>query len=131
MPPQGATEVGTYKVIILLNEVTATAESLSAMIAGAKKVTLLFTRSAHAAGSSLFTVTTSLDGTTFGPFNKLISNVANTNVQDLTRVASVSLAANGSERVSLDLQHDAFHSMRVAVTETTDGTHTCQALIEF
>ncbi len=127
---QGATEKDTYSVKTLLDAVTATTTSEEIVIAGAKKVSFMFTRAAHAAGTSTFTVEVSLDGTTYVAYNKLISNVTNTNAQTLTRVASVVLAANGSTYASLDLDHDAIYSMKVTATEATDGTHTAKAIIE-
>jgi len=79
----------------------------------------------------LFDVDVSIDGETYVDYAKLITNVANTNVQDLTRVASVSLAANGTSMASMDLQHDSFYTMKAKATETTDGTHTIKALIQY
>jgi hypothetical protein len=128
---QGSTEKGTYKVVTLLDAVAATTTSDALVIAGAKKATLYFTRASHGSGSSAFSVTVSGDGATFVPFNKLITNVTNTNAQDQTRVGSVSLAANGTEMASLDLSVDAVYAMKVTATETTDGVHTCKVLLEF
>jgi len=127
---QGATEKDTYSVKTLLDAVTATTTSEEIVIAGARKVSFMFTRANHAAGSTAFSVEVSLDGTTYVAYNKLISDVTNTNAQTLTRVASVSLAANGSAYASLDLTSDAIYSIRVTATETTDGTHTAKVIIE-
>lgn len=96
---------------------------------GAKKITWQFTRANHAAGSTAFSVEVSLDGTNFIAYNRLVTNVTNTNAQTLTRVASVSLAANGSAIASMDLDSDSYLEMRVTATETTDGTHTAKCLI--
>lgn len=126
----GAITPDTYNVLTPLNAVIATTTSEEIVIAGAKKVSLMFTRANHAAGSSTFTVEVSLDGTTYVAYNKLISNVTNTNAQTKTRVASVALASNTSSLVSMDLENDAFYSMKITVTEVTDGTHTAQCLIE-
>lgn len=98
---------------------------------GAKRVTLLFTRTDHTAGSSVFSVEVSLDGITFITFNKLIDNVANTNAQTLTRVASSSLASATSKYYSMDLQHDYFKFMRVSGTVVTDGKVTAKSYIEY
>lgn len=126
----GAITPDTYNVLTPLNAVTATTTSEEIIIAGAKKVSLMLTRANHTAGSSTFTVEVSLDGTTYVAYNKLISNATNTNAQTLTRVASVALASNTSSTVSMDLENDAFYSMKITVTEVTDGTHTAQCLIE-
>lgn len=129
--PSGAIEKGTYKVLTLINAATASASSPEIVIAGAKKITLFFTRANHAAGSSAFDVDVSYDGTTYVDYNKLISNVTNTNAQTLTRVGSVTLSSNTTSMVSMDLQHDTFYSMVVNVVETTDGTHSAFAVIEY
>lgn len=128
---QGATEKGTYKVLTLLDALTATGSSEPVVIAGAKKVTLILTRANHAAGTSTFDVDVSLDGTTYVDFNQLITNAINGIGEGLVRVASVALAANGTSIVSLDLENHAFFSMKLNVVEVTDGTHSAKALIEF
>ena len=117
-----------YKV---LDAVTATTTSEAINIENAEKATLEFTRSAHSAGSSTFAVTVSLDGVTYIAYNKLITNVANTNAQTQIRVASVALASNTSSFVSMDLTQDSFRYMKVTVTEATDGTHTCKASVVY
>jgi len=90
----------------------------------------LLTRAAHVSGNHVFTVTGSIDGTTYVICNKLIKNIANAISEGLTRVASVTLSANGSELVSLDLENDSFHYIKVTATKTTDGTATAIILIE-
>lgn len=118
------------EVIVAINGATATTTSVPIDILGAKKISLVFTRADHSAGSTAFTVDVSFDGTTWIAFNKLISNVTNTNAQTLTRVASVSLASNTSSVVDMDIATGAYSKMRVTATETTDGTHTAKVLIE-
>lgn len=115
----------------LLDAVTATTTSEVFSLEGAKRVTLQLTRANHSAGSSAFAVSVSIDGINFVTFNKLISNATNTHAQTLTRVASVSLASNTSLVVSMDLQHDYYKYAQVTVTETTDGTHSATAYIEY
>lgn len=119
----------TPKVIKVLDAVTATTTSEAIDIENASKVTLEFTRANHSSGSSAFAVTVSVDGINYVTFNKLIDNVTNTNAQNKTRVASASLASDTSKHYSLDLENDSFRYMKVTVTETTDGTHTCKASI--
>lgn len=118
-------------VVKKIFEDTASGASEEIMIAGAKKVTLFLKRSNHAAGSSAFDVDVSCDGTNYVDYNKLISNVTNTNAQTETRVGSVTLSSNTTSIVSLDLEKDAFLSMKLNVTETTDGTHEAWAVIEY
>ena len=120
----------TPELIKLLDAVTATTTSERVNIENAEKVSLVFTRANHSAGSSAFAVEVSIDGDNWVTFNKLISNATNTNVQNKTRVASVTLSSNTSTTVAMDLENDIYRWMRVTVTETTDGTHTAKALIQ-
>lgn len=121
-----------------INAATATATSKQFDIEQAKKVTFQFTRANHSAGSSAFTVEVSMDdmetadaSSTWVVFNQLISNVTNTNEQDLTRVGTVTLSSNTTEIVAADLAHFNFVKMRVKVAETTDGTHTAKVAVEY
>jgi hypothetical protein len=118
------------EVKTVLDAVTATTTSDAISIEGAKKVSFLFTRANHSSGSSAFSVTASIDGVTYVTYNKLIENATNTNVQNVTRVASKTLSANGSALMSMDLVHDAYRYIKVTATETTDGTHSAKVLIE-
>lgn len=119
------------QLLIPINAVTATTTSAPIDIKGAKRITLALTRADHSSGSSALSVEVTLDGTNWVTFNKLISNVTNTNAQTLTRVASVSIGANGTVLATMDLDQDVFSQMRVTATETTDGTHTVKAFIEY
>lgn len=119
------------QLITPINAVTATTVSAPIDIKGAKRITLALTRADHSAGSSAMSVEVTIDGTNWITFNKLISNVTNTNAQTLTRVASVSIAANGTVMATMDLDQDVFSQMRITATETTDGTHTVKAFIEY
>jgi len=119
------------KIITALDGVTETTTSSAIPIKYAKKVTFLFTRADHTSGSSTFTLTGSVDGTTYVDLNKIITNVTNTNSQNKVRASSVALAADGSEIASLDLQHDALTHIKVKVTEATDGTHTAKVYVEY
>lgn len=127
----GSITSDNYRVFTPINAVTATTTSEELVIAGAKKVSFMFTRANHSAGTSTFTVEVSLDGTTYVAYNKLISNVTNTNGQTLTRVASVALAADGSTYASMDLEHDSIYAIKITATEATDGTHTAKVMLEY
>jgi len=118
------------ELVKVLDGVTATTVSEPVNIENAEKVTLFFTRANHSAGSSAFAVEVSIDGVNWVTFSKLISNVTNTNAQNKTRVASVSLAADGTTAVDMDLENSIYRHMRITATETTDGTHTAKALIQ-
>lgn len=115
----------------VIDGATETTTSAAINIKGAKKVTIMGTRAAHSSGSTAFSATVSVDGTTFVAYSKLITNVANTNGQTQVRGASFSLAANGSDFACLDLSAEAFAYMKVVATETTDGTHTAKVYIEY
>lgn len=127
----GTFQMGLYAVKTLLDAVTATTTSDAINVAGAKRITFAFTRADHVSGSTAFTVLGSLDGVTFVALNLIVKSVTNTNAQTLTRVASVSLAANGSELCALDIANLGLLEIKVVATETTDGTHTAKALIEY
>lgn len=121
----GAVAGGVFHTYTPLNAVTATTTSDPINIGGAKRVSFIFTRANHSAGSSAFSVEVSFDGTTWVAYNKLIANVANSNAQQLTRQAAPTLSSNTSEIFTMD-PDDAFPLVRVKVTETTDGTHTAK-----
>lgn len=106
------------------------------VVAGAEEVTMYFSRGDASgngnSGSSSFSVEVSPDGSTWNDYNKLISNVTNTNSQTKTRVASVSIAAGTSTTIgALDLSDDAIYAIRCIAVETTDGEHTCKASAKF
>ncbi len=121
----------TRKIVTALDAVTATTTSPAIDIGYAKKVTLLFTRANHSAGSSTFTVDGSIDGTTYVALNTLIDNVTNTNAQTLTRVASSVLSSNTSKIYALDLENFGYQFIKVTCTEGTDGTHSASVLVEY
>lgn len=110
---------------------TASTTSDPISLEGASKVTLQFTRADHSAGSSAFAVTVSNDGINYVTYNKLIDNVTNTNAQTPTRVAGATLSSNTSKVYSMDLENDCYKWMKVAVVETTDGTHSADVAIQY
>lgn len=105
----------------LLNAVTATTTSKVVNVEGCTRIGLQFKRADHSAGSSAFSAEGTINGKDWTTLNLIISNATNTNAQTLTRVASVSLAANGTALAFLDAV--CLKAIRVTVTETTDGTH--------
>jgi len=127
----GAVALGTWNIHTLLNAVTATTTSFILDIAGASRISLLLTRADHSSGTSAFKVQVSVDGVTFVDFNKLITNKNTTNAQTEIRVTTVTLVADGSSVVSMDLDKSVYKAMRVVCTETTDGTHTAKALVSY
>ena len=122
-----------YKEVVALDAVTADTLSEEIGVRGAEKITLLLTRANHGSGASTFYVKGKLPGsTTYVDLNLLIDNVVNSNVQTIARVATKAISgANGSVLVALDLDHFGFESIKVGVTETTDGTHSAIVFVEF
>jgi len=67
-------------------------------ITGAKSVMIVFTEGGTVNNRSAdLTLQVSADGSTFVDYNMLIDNVTNTNSQDLTRIASKTRAAAGTD----------------------------------
>lgn len=123
-------ESGTVDIRTLMQSESTTKTSPAIDIRGAKKIELYLLRANHTSGSTVFTVEVSVDGTNFIAYNKLIDNVTNTNAQNKTRVASKTLSSNTAAILALDLENDAFYSMRVVGTVATDGDATVVAAIE-
>jgi N-acetyl-beta-hexosaminidase len=109
---------------------TATNTSDPISLEGVLKMTLQFTRSGHTSGSSVFSVEVTNDNINWVTYNKLIDNVANTNAQMLTRVASSTLSSNTSKVYTLNFQEDCFKSMRISATRVTDGTNDVCAAVQ-
>ena len=111
--------------VATVNEAGATAIGVE----DACKVIFQFERVNHTAGSSVFTVMGSLDGTNYVTLNVLVDNVANTNAQNYTRVGSVTLTTNSKKFYALDLEHFHFNFIKVLATRVTDGTNTAKVYI--
>jgi len=116
------------KVIQVFDEVTATTESDAYDILGAKRVTLIGKRADHSSGSSAFTAEVGV-GTDFADYKKWISNATNSNSQNLTRVQTLTLSADGVDFMTMSPE-DCFEFVKVTVTETTDGTHSAWLVID-
>ena len=104
------------------------------VIAGAKKVSVYFDRITDPlvgnAGSSLFSVQVSPNGTDWYNWNKLSQNVATST--DQWEVGSVTIsAATSTSIMGLDVSKDSIYAVRCVVVETTDGTHRCWASAEW
>lgn len=124
--------MSSNKLVTVLDAVTATTTSAAIDVQYAEKITLLLTRANNAGGTSTFSVSGSIDGTTYVTLNSLIEDVTNTNAQNYVRTASVAIAnADGNKIVAVDLENNSFKFIKVTVTETSDGTHSCKALIEY
>lgn len=104
-----------------LNAVTATTTSGGIQTGLFGNVTIQFTAASITSGNGVFTIDVSNDGTTWTAYNRLTTNVTNTNAQTDTRVASVTLSSNLSQVVKIP---DLFNFIRVTCTRTTDGAYT-------
>lgn len=105
-----------------------------AIVAGAKQVTFYFGRGGATSpntGSSVFNVEVSYDGTTWVRYNKLISNVSNTNAQTLTRAEQFTISAATSTVIASMSPEDSVYAVRCIVVEVTDGEHTCKAMATY
>ena len=119
------------QVIKVLDDVTATTTSQAVNIEGAKKVVLVYKRSDHGSGKTVFTGTVSVDNSNYITYSKWISNTTNTNEQAVTRVAEVDTgAANVCGFLTMD-PDDGFGYIKITATETNDGTHAAWLYIEY
>lgn len=119
---------------------TTQATTTSVSIAGAKKVQAYF-KYVNPTGTGFATSTFAIEvspngGTDWYDFNKLISNVSNTNAQMITRVDSVTMSATTSAMYALDLTSDTFDDARCVVTFasttiTALDNSTCELSVEY
>jgi len=113
----------TYET--LLDGVTATTTSKGVDLSERADYSLQFS-AAGGSPSGVFTVELSNDnGTTWTAYNRLISNVTNTNSQSETRVANVTLGGIGS--AFLFIAHgEGMGMLRVILTTaTTTSSYSC------
>ena len=118
-------------IIKVLDDVTATTTSQPVDIEGAKKVVLVYKRSNHSSGKTVFSGTVSMDNSNYITYSKWISNTTNTNEQAVTRVDEVDTgAADVCGFLTMD-PDDGFKYIKITATETTDGTHAAWLYIEY
>lgn len=103
----------------MLDNVAATTTSDPVCLSDRAKVSIHVIE--HTAGSGVFTVEVSNDQVNWIPYNRIVSNLTNTNAQTDTKVASVTLAAPGSQMLFFPTgDHMAY--IRIIVT-VTGGTY--------
>jgi hypothetical protein len=110
----------------LLNAVTASVANTASTVVDTSKrqlKSIQFTCSGHTSGNGAFGIEVSNDGTNWVVYNRLISNVTNTNGQFDTRVAAPTLSTNTSS-IYFFPTSDLFRYLRAFVTVTTDGVYT-------
>lgn len=122
----------THSIIHAIDGATATTSSTWIPVTHAAKVSFIFKRSNHGSGNTAFSVSVSADAVDANAitYAKLIDNLTNTNGQNLTRISSKTLAANGLALVSMSPE-DIVGYIKVTATETTDGTHDAWVIIQY
>ncbi len=117
---------------IMENDIGTTVRSIA--VPSCKKMGLYFVRSNHTGGNTVFSVQISCQppatvAPTFVTCNLLVDNVVNTNAEELTRVASKTLNANGGAYVFLD-PAVMCSFLQVTATVTTDGKSSAYLIYE-
>ena len=124
------TLVSSNKSIITVSETQTNANWTSVHVSAGfggitqGRASLQFVSSGITSGNGVFTVQVSNNGTTWTDYNRLTSNVTNTNGQTDTRVASVTLSSNTSTVVTIP---DPYAFYRVTGILTTDGIYSVTA----
>jgi len=108
----------------LLDAVTVDSTGEYEDISMRKQISFQFTAEDIVSGNGVFSIEVSNDGVNFVTYNRLTTNVANTNAQTDIGVGSVTLSSNTSA-IYMMRAGDHFRYVRAAVNVTTDGTYTC------
>jgi len=123
----------------VIDAVTDTATSSAQLVAGVRGVGIEFYSTAVEGTQDRvgnIKITVSMDGgTTFKDYNMLIDNVANTNAQNLTRVASKELTGVSSAILWMTPETlSGITHIKAVFTRTTagtNGTFTCNLVITY
>lgn len=98
-------------------------QSAAFLIGDRRRLSVQITATNITSGNGIFTFDISNDdGSTWTRYQRLITNVTNTNAQNNTRVNSVQLTASTSNFIFFD-EGDYFEQIRANVTTTTDGSY--------
>jgi hypothetical protein len=121
-------------VVTALNGVLETTTSAGVRVGQATKLAVVLTAGSISAGNGVFTFAVTADepsiaSPTWITYNRLVSNVTNTNAQTDTRVASVTLNSNTSSILFIP-DADLFTAIRVTCTVTTDGAYTAKFILQ-
>lgn len=116
------------RISTLLSAVSATTTSFGFPVENAGRLSLMVYASGVSSGNGVFTVQVSNDGINYAPYNRLVSNVTNTNAQTDVKVASVTVSSNSTAFVFFP-PGDTFQYIRINVVRTTDGSYTAIAYI--
>lgn len=117
------------QVYPMLTGVTATTTSSGIGVNNAGRLSIMILATTVTSGNGVFTVDVSNDGTNWATYNRLTSNVTNTNAQTDTRVASVTLSSNTTNFLFFP-PGDTFAHFRVKATITTDGVYSAIAYVD-
>jgi len=114
-----------------------TSTSVPELIAGARGVGFELTGTGITTRSAVFTITASMDGgTTYRAYSMLLENSANATANGLTRVASITRAATGTDVCWMTPETlGAFTHIKATLvitdTGTPAGTFTVRAVITY
>ncbi len=118
------------QVVPMLTSVTATTTSNGVGVNNAGRLSIMVFATAISSGNGVFSVEVTNDPTVgWATYNRLTTNVTNTNAQTDTRVASLTLSSNTTNFLFFP-PGDTFAYMRVKVVRTTDGTYSAVAYID-
>jgi hypothetical protein len=91
------------------------------VVSGAKKIIIEFIESGTVLNrSAVLTITGSMEEGGTHVAIPMVDNVANTNAQTITRVASKTRNAAGRDIMAIDLEHFGFAEIKAAI-DVTDG----------
>ncbi len=128
---------GVVQLFELDTAITATNTPKALVVAGAKAIGLMLTAAGITTRTGVLVITVSLDGgTTYVTYNMLLDNTANTNGEELTRVASKSRGATGTDILWFSKETlGAITHLKAKITVNDSGTpagnFTLTAVIEY
>lgn len=115
---------------VLLNAVTASATSSGFPVNGAGRLSLMVFATGVSSGNGVFTVQVTNDSALgWADYNRLTTNVTNTNAQTDARVASLTLSTNTTNFLFFP-PGDTFNFIRTSVVRTTDGTYSAVLYVD-
>jgi len=113
---------GDLQVITAHDAIIVDTTSDAFDISGAKAICIEHIGTGITTREGVLTVTVSTDGTNFRAYAMLITDIANSNAQTLTRVASNTISATGVDLLWMTPETLAFKEMKVAIDITDSGT---------
>lgn len=118
------------QVVTMFSAVTTSTTSIAFAINNAGKVSLMVAAGGISSGNGVFSVQVSNDPNNgWADYNRLTTNVTNTNAQTDLRAASLTLSTNTTNFLFFP-EGDTFAYIRARVVVTTDGRYTAIAYID-